>query len=61
MKDFIDRHWGDICALYLLHLGVAIIVIFHNDSDVSHIGESLVLAGMATMRFKGLIANGGSK
>lgn len=58
MKAFLEDHWGDIAALYLLHLGIVLIIVFRNNSDVSHVGESLVLAGMATMRFKGLISNG---
>jgi len=61
MKDFISTHWGDLAALYILHLGLALIVFFHDNSDVGHVGESLVLAGMATLRFKGTISNGQPK
>ena len=61
MKDFINSHWGDLAALYILHLGLALVIFFHADSDVSHVGESLILAGMATLRFKGTISNGQPK
>lgn len=52
---FIENHWGDLCALYLLHLGIYLVVRFHGNDDVAHIGESLVLAGVATMRFRGVL------
>ncbi len=55
MKEFLNAHWGDLLALYILHLGIGLVVFYHADSDVAHIGESLVLAGMATMRFRGII------
>lgn len=53
MKDWIDRHWGDILALYMLHLGLALIWLAHGNTDVSHVGESFILMGAATLRFKG--------
>ena len=61
MKEFISTHWGDLAALYILHLGLALVVFFHTDADVSHVGESLILAGMATLRFRGTISNGAPK
>jgi len=54
MKDFIERHWGDVIALYLIHLGLLVIWKAHGDADVAHVGESFILLGAGTLRFKGL-------
>lgn len=53
MGDFIERHWGDLIALYIVHLGIVIIWQAHGDSDLAHVGESFILAGVAALRFKG--------
>jgi hypothetical protein len=52
MNKFVDRHWGDLLSLYILHIGLFIIWQAHGNTDFSHIGESLILAAVATLRFK---------
>lgn len=52
MKDFLERHWGDLLALYILHLGLLLIYLAHGDSDIAHVGESFILSGAVTLRFK---------
>jgi hypothetical protein len=54
MKDWIERHWGDLLALYLIHLGLLLIWKANGNTDVSHVGESFILLGAGTLRFKGL-------
>lgn len=60
VRNFVEEHWGDLLALYILHLGLFIIWRAHGDTDLSHIGESFILAAVATLRFKG-VGNGGQK
>jgi hypothetical protein len=55
VRRFIEQHWGDLIALHLLYLGIAIIILFHADEHIAHVGEGLVLTGMATLRFKGVL------
>lgn len=52
-RMFVEQHWGDLLALYILHLGLFIIWRAHGDSDLAHVGESFILAAVATLRFKG--------
>jgi len=54
VKDWVERHWGDLLALYLVHLGLLLIWQAHGDNDISHVGESFILLGAGTMRFKGI-------
>ena len=53
MKNFIEAHWGDLIALHLIYLGLGVIYFAHGNTDYSHIGESLILSGGMTLRFKG--------
>lgn len=53
MKDFVERHWGDFIALYLLHIGVLIVWLAHSDADIAHTGEALIATGLVSLRFKG--------
>jgi len=43
--QFIDEHWRDIIALYIIHMGVGVVLYSRGNTDISHIGESLILAG----------------
>lgn len=52
-RHFIETHWGDLIALHLIYLGIAIVYFAKGNSDYSHIGESLILSGGMTLRFKG--------
>lgn len=52
---FLERHWGDMVALYMIHLGLLLVWKAHGDSDISHVGESFILMGAATLRFKGIV------
>jgi hypothetical protein len=54
VRSFLETHWGDILALYLLHLGLLVIYLSKGDSDISHVGEGLMATGLVTMRFKGI-------
>jgi len=56
MKDWMERHWGDLLALYIIHLGLFLIWIAHGDADIAHVGEGFVLSGAMTLRFKGMTA-----
>ncbi len=58
MRNFLEAHWGDLLSLYILHLGLFIIWRAHGDTDIAHIGESFILASLATLRFKGSQQNG---
>jgi hypothetical protein len=53
VKDFLERHWGDFIALYLLHMGVLIVWLAHSDADIAHTGEALMATGLVSLRFKG--------
>lgn len=50
---WLSRHYGDAVALYLLHLGIVLVLFGGANEHISHIGESLILTGVATLRFKG--------
>ncbi len=52
---FIERHFGDSIGLYLLHLGIALIVlgdVFQHMTNVGKMGESLILAAMSVLKLK---------
>jgi hypothetical protein len=54
LKEWINNHWGDLLALYIIHLGLLLIWLAKGDTDISHVGESFVLSGAMTLRFKGI-------
>lgn len=52
---FIDRHFGDFVAIFLLGFGAYLISHCSDMSNAAmcvHVGESLVGAGLATLRLK---------
>lgn len=53
LRDFIDEHFGDSIGLYILHLGIALIIlagVFPEMTAVNQIGQSLVLAAMGVLK-----------
>src|SRR5215472_975743 len=48
----VDEHWGDLVALYILHLGILLVWRAKGDPGVAHIGESLILLAAGTLRFR---------
>jgi len=54
---FLENHWGDLIGLLLLYTGVGLVLIsathLGSAQPVSHLGESLVLAGMGVLRLRG--------
>lgn len=54
---FIEEHWGDLIGLLLLYTGIALALCaatrLEGAQAVTHLGESLVLAGMGVLRFRG--------
>lgn len=64
--SFIHKYWGDLIALHLIYLGIALVWLAHGDADIAHIGESLMFSGAMTLRFRAtgqkpqeVIPNGG--
>ncbi len=49
---FADAHILVLTALYIIHVGVAMIFFAKGDSDVSHVGESLIVLGAGILRFE---------
>jgi hypothetical protein len=49
---FADAHILVLTALYIIHVGVALIFVAKGDSDVSHVGESLIVLGAGILRFE---------
>jgi hypothetical protein len=56
--SFIHKYWGDLVAVHLIYLGIVIIFIAefyaHSNSDISHVGESLIVLGAGTLRFRSM-------
>lgn len=54
---FIENHWGDLIGLLLLYTGVVLALLsathLSNAQPVTHLGESLVLAGMGVLKLRG--------
>lgn len=54
---FIEDHWGDLIGLLLLYTGVVLALLstthLGNAQPVTHLGESLVLAGMGVLKLRG--------
>ncbi len=48
MREFLETHWGDLVALFVLYTGIFLAVLIPS----SHIGESLALAGMAALKLR---------
>ena len=48
LRDWIDQRWGDLVAMLILYTGIFIMV----KGWGGHIGESLVLAGMAGLKLR---------
>ena len=57
MRHFIETHWGDLIGLLLLYTGIllALLAAVYQPSaqPITHLGESLVLAAMGVLRFRG--------
>jgi len=51
--NWFGKHYGDMVALYLLHLGLVILWLAGTNDHIAHVGESLMFTGVATLRFKG--------
>ena len=54
VREFVESHWGDLIALLVLYTGIAMGILFPQ----SHLGESLVLAGMAALKLRSADRNG---
>jgi hypothetical protein len=56
LRDILDRHFGDVIGLYILHLGIILVVIgvFYPQAAtaVQRIGESLIMASMIALKLK---------
>lgn len=52
VREFVDAHFGDSIGLYILHLGIALVIIgaVWSMQRVDQIGESLVLAAMGVLK-----------
>ncbi len=61
MRSFVEHHWGDLIGLLLLYTGVLLVtsaaLLAVASQPVTHLGESLVLAGMGLLKLRG--KNGG--
>lgn len=57
MRNFIETHWGDLIGLLLLYTGILLALLAAvykpNAEPIAHLGESLVLAGMGVLKFRG--------
>ncbi len=55
--NFIEEHWGDLIGLLLLYTGIALAVmaafVAPGSQPLTHLGESLVLAGMGVLKLRG--------
>ena len=61
IRDFIERHFGDSIGLYLLHLGIALVIlagVFQEMTLVGNLGQSLVLAAMGILKLKTVPSDG---
>lgn len=56
LAHFLEAHFGDMVGLYVLHLGIGMVIVgsIWNYQQVSQLGYSLVLAGMAALKLKQL-------
>src|ERR1700690_1009100 len=55
LGDFIERHFGDSIGIYLLHLGVALIILGDCFAQMTHaeqVGNSLLLTAMGVLKLK---------
>ena len=54
---FIEEHWGDLIGLLLLYTGIVLALFaaaqLNGAQTVTHLGESLVLAGMGVLKLRG--------
>ncbi len=60
---FIERHFGDSIGIYLLHLGIALIVLgdcFSVLTHVEQVGNSLLLTAMGVLKLKTVPGANGS-
>jgi hypothetical protein len=55
--NFIEEHWGDLIGLLLLYSGIALALaaalMQPGAQPLTHLGESLVLAGMGVLKLRG--------
>jgi hypothetical protein len=54
---FMEEHWGDLIGLLLLYTGIALALFAAGSlggaQSITHLGESLVLAGMGVLKLRG--------
>ena len=54
---FVSSHWGDLIGLLLLYTGVVLALVaatlLSGSQPITHLGESLVLAGMGLLKLRG--------
>jgi hypothetical protein len=55
--NFIEEHWGDLIGLLLLYTGIVLAIVAAlvqpGGQSLTHLGESLVLAGMGVLKLRG--------
>jgi hypothetical protein len=49
--DWVDRNKLILVSLYLINLGVWIVWISKGNSDISHVGESIIVLGAGVLKF----------
>jgi len=61
LGDFVGERWGDSIGLYLIHVGIALIIlagVYPQLKDIGHVGESFILTGVGVLKLKYVPKNG---
>lgn len=61
VQEFVEKHFGDSIGLYILHLGIALVIlggVWPDMTQVSQIGQSLILAAMGVLKLTKAPPNG---